>query len=383
MKIHEYQAKELFRAHGIPTPRGIVCRAREEVGRAHDELGGSLSVVKAQIHAGGRGKGGGVQLSRSRAAAEEHAGTMLGKPLITHQTGPLGRVVSKILVEEGLDIDREYYVALAVDRVRECPVLIASAEGGVEIEQVPHDKLIKEPVDINSGLRPYQARAVAYGLGLTGDAAKEGARIVQALARLFIDLDCSLAEINPLVLLKNGHVVALDAKINFDDNALFRHKDLLELRDPEEEDPAEARAAQHDLSYVKLGGSIGCMVNGAGLAMGTMDIIQHAGGEPANFLDVGGDASVERVTEAFKIITEDRNVRAIMVNIFGGIVKVDLIAEGILAAVQTVGLQVPLVVRLEGTNVERGRKLLKESGLAITSASDMADAAQKAVGAAG
>jgi succinyl-CoA synthetase beta subunit len=382
MNIHEFQAKGLFREYGIPVPRGVPCQAVDDVAAACDELGGSVWVVKAQIHAGGRGKAGGVRIARSKDEAVEHAQALLGSTLVTHQTGPAGRKVSKLLIEEGLAIKNEFYAALAVDRRRGGPVIIASAEGGVEIESVPEEKLLKEPVDVYEGLRPFQARALAYGLGLTGDAAKGAASLLRKLARLFVDKDCSLAEINPLVELEDGRVLALDAKINFDDNALFRHKDVEELRDPDEEDPAEARAAQFDLSYVNLDGTIGCMVNGAGLAMGTMDIIQHHGGSPANFLDVGGAASADRVTEAFKIICEDPNVKAILVNIFGGIVKCDLIAEGILEAVKTAELKVPLVVRLEGTNVDRGRQLLQDSGLPIITANDMTDAAQKAVEAA-
>jgi len=382
MKIHEYQAKALFERFAIPVPRGRLCRTADDAGRAHEALGSAVSVVKAQIHAGGRGKAGGVRLAKSRAQAEEHARALLGHTLRTHQTGPEGRTVTKLLVEEGLSIAREFYAAIAVDRKRGGPVLIASAEGGVEIESVPRERLLQEALDPHEGLRPFQARATAFGLGLGGASATEGAKVLRALARLFLDLDASLAEINPLVLLADGRVLALDAKVNFDDNALARHPELLELRDPEEEDPAEARAAAHDLSYVKLDGSIGCMVNGAGLAMATMDIIRHHGGAPANFLDVGGGASVERVTEAFRIICDDANVRAILVNIFGGIVKCDLIAEGILGAVKSVKLRVPLVVRLEGTNVERGRQLLRDSGLPIETAADMTEAAKKAVGAA-
>ena len=382
MNIHEFQAKGLFREYGIPVPRGTACRSIEEVRTACDELGGGVCVVKAQIHAGGRGKAGGVRIAKSSEEAIEHARTLLGAILVTHQTGPAGRKVSKLLVEEGLEIEREFYAALAVDRQRGGPVIIASAEGGVEIESVPQDKLLKEPIDIHDGLRPFQARALAYGLGLSGDSAKQAAALLGKLARLFIDLDCSLAEINPLVVLRDGKVLALDAKINFDDNALFRHTAVQELRDAEEEDPIEARAANFDLSYVNLDGNIGCMVNGAGLAMATMDIIQHHGGAPANFLDVGGAASAERVTEAFKIILEDPSVKAILVNIFGGIVQCDIIAEGVLEAVQAVQLRVPLVVRLEGTNVDRGRALLEESGLTIITARDMSEAARKAVEAA-
>jgi succinyl-CoA synthetase beta subunit len=382
MNVHEYQAKGLFRDFGIPVPQGHLCRTVEDVRRAYAALGGGVVVVKAQIHAGGRGKAGGVKIARSADEAASHAKALLGKALVTHQTGPEGRVVTKLLVEEGLAIRKEFYAALAVDRRRGGPVMIASAEGGVEIESVPQEKLLKEPVDVHEGLRAFQARAIAYGLGLTGDSAKQGAEVLRSLALLFVEKDCSLAEINPLVLLEDGRVLALDAKVNFDDNALFRHADAAALRDPEEEDPAEARAREFDLSYVSLDGTIGCMVNGAGLAMATMDIIQHAGGKPANFLDVGGGASKERVTAAFKIILADEAVRAILVNIFGGIVKCDLIAEGILEAVKEVHLKVPLVVRLEGTNVERGRKLLKESGLKILAATDMTDAARKAVEAA-
>jgi succinyl-CoA synthetase beta subunit len=382
MNVHEYQAKGLFRDFGIPVPQGHLCRTVEDVRRAYAALGGGTVVVKAQIHAGGRGKAGGVKIARSADDAAKYAQGMLGKPLVTHQTGPEGRVVTKLLVEEGLAIKKEFYAALAVDRRRGGPVMIASAEGGVEIESVPQEKLLKEPVDVNEGLRAFQARAIAYGLGLSGDSAKQGTEVLGKLARLFVAKDCSLAEINPLVLLEDGRVLALDAKVNFDDNALFRHPDAAALRDPEEEDPAEAKAKEWDLSYVSLDGSIGCMVNGAGLAMATMDIIQHAGGKPANFLDVGGGASKERVTAAFKIILADEAVRAILVNIFGGIVKCDLIAEGILEAVKEVHLKVPLVVRLEGTNVERGRQLLKESGLKVVAATDMTDAAKKVVEAA-
>ncbi|MHC4959496.1 MAG: ADP-forming succinate--CoA ligase subunit beta [Planctomycetota bacterium] len=382
MKIHEYQAKGLFRDYGMAVPRGVYCDSVDQVGAACDQLGGSVWVVKAQIHAGGRGKAGGVRIAKSKAEALDHAGAILGSTLVTHQTGPEGKVVKKLLIEEGLAIQSEYYAAIVIDRERGGPVMIASSEGGVEIESVPEDQLIFEPLDIREGLRPFQARSIAYGLGLTGDSAKAGAKLLAGLARVFLDEDCSLAEINPLVLLEDGRVIALDGKINFDDNALDRHPKVAALRDLDEEDPAEFRAAEHDLSYVNLDGNIGCMVNGAGLAMGTMDIIQVHGGTPANFLDVGGAASAERVTEAFKIITEDPRVKAILVNIFGGIVKCDVIAEGILEAVEAVGLKVPLVVRLEGTNVDRGRKLLAESGLTIINAADMTDAARKAVEAA-
>jgi succinyl-CoA synthetase beta subunit len=382
MKIHEYQAKELLRQHGISVPRGMLCRTPAEAGDAHDSLGGGVSVVKAQIHAGGRGKAGGVKVAKSRAQAEEFARGMLGQVLKTYQTGPEGQRVGKVLVEEGLAIDKEFYAAIAVDRKRGGPVLIVSSEGGVEIESVPKERLHTEAIDVREGLRPFQARAAARALGLQGDSAADAAKQLAALARLFTALDCSIAEINPLVLLRGGRLLALDAKVNFDENALFRHPDFEALRDPAEENPAEARAAKWNLSYVKLDGTIGCMVNGAGLAMATMDIIRHHGGMPANFLDVGGGASVERVTEAFRIICEDQNVRAILVNIFGGIVKCDLIAEGILGAVKATGLSLPLIVRLEGTNVERGREMLRSSGLKIVNAGDMTDAARKAVEAA-
>ena len=382
MNIHEFQAKGLFRDFGIPVPQGVECRTLDDVRAACEQLPGDVCVVKAQIHAGGRGKAGGVKIAKSPDEAVQYAEAMLGSTLVTHQTGPEGRVVRRLLVEEGLSIAREFYAAIAVDRAQGGPVFIASTEGGVEIESVPQDQLIKERMHPYEGLRPFQAMSIAYRLGLSGDAAKAGAKTVRALSQLFLKLDCSLAEINPLVELTDGRVLALDAKVNFDENALFRHPNIVELRDPDEEDPAEARAAEHSLSYVNLDGNIGCMVNGAGLAMGTMDIIQHHGGSPANFLDVGGGVSVERVTEAFKIITEDPNVKTILINIFGGIVKCDLIAEGVLGAVKAVGLEVPLVVRLEGTNVERGRQLLAESGLPIITATDMTDAARKAVEAA-
>jgi len=386
MNIHEFQAKGLFRDYGIPVPEGVPCHSVDEVGAAYQQLsqntGGQIVVVKAQIHAGGRGKAGGVRIAKSRAEAVEHAKALLGSTLVTHQTGPEGKVVNKLLVEEGLDIAKEFYVAIAVDRSSGGPVMIASSEGGVEIESVPQDQLIKAPIDVYEGLFDFQARAVAYGLGLNGDAAKSCAKILKKLARMFVDKDCSLAEINPLVRLTDDRVLALDAKINFDDNALYRHPNIQKLRDPTEEDAAEARAAQFNLSYVNLDGNIGCMVNGAGLAMGTMDTIKLHGGFPANFLDVGGGVSVERVTEAFKIITEDPSVKAILINIFGGIVKCDLIAEGVLQAVKVVDLKVPLIVRLEGTNVDRGRQLIAESDLKVITATDMTDAAKKAVEAA-
>jgi succinyl-CoA synthetase beta subunit len=390
MKIHEYQAKEILRKYGVPVPRGIAAFGVDEAARAAEQLiaetGSEVVVVKAQIHAGGRGKGGGVKVVKGAAAARDTAQTMLGMTLVTPQTGPGGRVVKRLLVEQGVDIARELYAGMLVDRSNGRIVVMASAEGGMDIEEVAAkspEKILKEHVDPVLGLAGYQARNLAFGLGLKGDAAKNAAAFLQKLYRAFVDIDGSLAEINPLVVTKQGQVLALDCKMNFDDNALYRHKDVEELRDLDEEEPAEIEAKKFDLSFIKLEGTIGCMVNGAGLAMSTMDIIKHFGGEPANFLDVGGGATADKVTAAFKIITADPAVKSIFVNIFGGIMKCDTIADGIIAAVKEVGLKVPLVVRLEGTNVELGRKRLAESGLKVTAATDMADGAKKAVAAAG
>jgi len=390
MKIHEYQAKEILRKYGVPVPRGIAVFGVDEAARAAEQLiaetGGEVVVVKAQIHAGGRGKGGGVKVVKGAAAARDTAQAMLGMTLVTPQTGPGGRVVKRLLIEQGVDIARELYAGMLVDRTNGRIVVMASAEGGMDIEEVAAktpEKILKEHVDPVLGLAGYQARNLAFGLGLKGDAAKNAAAFLQKLYRAFVDVDGSLAEINPLVVTKQGQVLALDCKMNFDDNALYRHKDVEELRDLDEEEPAEIEAKKHDLSFIKLDGTIGCMVNGAGLAMSTMDIIKHYGAEPANFLDVGGGATTEKVTAAFKIITADPSVKSIFVNIFGGIMKCDTIADGIIAAVKEVGLKVPLVVRLEGTNVELGRKRLAESGLKVTAATDMADGAKKAVAAAG
>jgi len=385
MKIHEYQAKQILKTYGVPVPRGEVVFTADDAFAAAKRLGTSVVVVKAQIHAGGRGKGGGVKVVKSAEDATQAAAKMIGMRLVTYQTGPEGSVVSRVLVEEGLEIARELYLGIVLDRSTERPVVMVSQDGGVEIEKVAHDtpdRIHKAFVNPALGLQPYQARQLAFRLGLKPDQIGKAVKTMMALYQAFLATDASLLEINPLIVTGAGDLVALDAKINFDDNALYRHQDIRELRDLQEEAPLEVEASKFSLNYIKLDGTIGCMVNGAGLAMATMDIIQHAGGKPANFLDVGGGASKERVTEAFKIIVEDESVRAILVNIFGGIVKCDLIAEGILAAVKEVRLKVPLVVRLEGTNVERGRQLLKESGLPVTSATDMADAARKAVEAA-
>jgi succinyl-CoA synthetase beta subunit len=385
MKIHEYQAKALFREAGIPVPEGEVATTPDEAAAAYERLGGELAVVKAQIHAGGRGKGGGVKLVRSADEAGEAATAILGKPLVTHQTGPEGQVVKTLLVEAGSSIAHEYYVGITLDRRLGRPVLMVSTEGGVEIETVAAatpEKILKADVNPLAGLQPWQARTLAHGLGLPARAIRPACDVFTKLVELFVGKDASLVEVNPLVLTGSDEVVALDGKMTFDSSGLYRHPDVLELRDVDEEDPREAEAAAAGLTYISLDGSIGCLVNGAGLAMGTMDTIQLAGGEPANFLDVGGGATAEQVTAAFKIILSDGNVKAILVNIFGGIMKCDVIAEGILAAAKEVGIKLPLVVRLEGTNVERGRELLESSELEIISASDLADAAAKAVEAA-
>jgi succinyl-CoA synthetase beta subunit len=392
MKIHEYQAKQLFREAGIAVPAGSVARTPDEAAAAWEALArgpaggapaaGTLAVVKAQIHAGGRGKGGGVKLVRSAAEARAAAAGMLDKPLITHQTGPGGQLVRTLLVEAGSDIAHEYYVGLTVDRSRAQPVLMASTQGGMDIEHVAAttpELILREAVDPEAGLRPWQARRLGYALGIPAAAQRATQDLLVRLVRLYLDKDCSLVEINPLVLTRAGQVLALDGKINFDSNALYRHPAIVALRDLHEEDPREVAAAEAGLQYIALDGTIGCLVNGAGLAMGTMDTIQLAGGAPANFLDVGGGASREQVTAAFRIILSDSKVRAILVNIFGGIMKCDVIAEGIIAAARETAIAVPLVVRLEGTNVERGRALLEQSGIDIITASSLADAADKAV----
>ena len=383
MKIHEYQAKEILRRHGVAVPRGLLASSPEEAEAAAGQLGGTI-VVKAQIHAGGRGKGGGVKLAHSPAEARQHAQAMLGMMLKTPQTGPAGQRVRKVYVEEGCRIARELYLGLTLDRDAGRMALMASTEGGMDIEEVAAhqpEKILREWIDPLIGLAGFQARRVAFKLGLSGDAVGAFVRFATGLYQACLATDASLVEVNPLVVTAEGGVLALDAKMNFDDNALFRHKEIVALRDPDEEDPKEALAKEHDLSYIALHGNIGCMVNGAGLAMATMDVIQLAGGQPANFLDVGGGADEAKVTNAFKILLSDPDVKGVLVNIFGGIMKCDVIANGIVAAARQVSLQIPLVVRLEGTNVELGRKILAESGLAITPADDLGDAARKAVAA--
>ena len=389
MKIHEYQGKQLFRKYGVPVPIGIAATSAEEaiaaIPKVQKDAGTEVVVVKAQIHAGGRGKGGGVKVAKTAADAEAAVKQIFGMQLVTPQTGPEGKKVQRILVEQGLAIDHEFYLGMLLDRATGRVTVMASREGGMDIEEVAEshpEKIIKVSVDPATGWQDYQSRQLAKDLGMEGKAAGELAKFMRALTRAYDDLDCSLLEINPLITTKDGKVLALDAKINFDDNAMFRHPELEELRDPNEEDPSELEAKKWDLSYIALDGNIGCMVNGAGLAMSTMDIIKFYGGAPANFLDVGGGATAEKVTAAFKIITSSPDVKAIFVNIFGGIMKCDTIAQGVITAVKEVGLKVPLVVRLEGTNVELGKKMLSESGLNILAAADMADGAQKVVKAA-
>ncbi len=382
MNIHEYQAKAILRQFGAPVPKGMPAFTIDEAVKAAEVLGGPIWVVKAQIHAGGRGKGGGVKVVKSVEEVKREAGRMLGMTLVTHQTGPHGRVVKRLYIEDGSSIARELYLSALVDRGRSRIAFIASTEGGMDIEEVAKtapEKIQTFTVDPAAGYSPYVGLDIATALKLKGDQAKQCGRLIKSLYDAFIAKDMSLLEINPLVVTKDGALICLDAKINFDDNALFRHPDVMELRDPGEEDPKEREAAEYDLNYVKLDGSIGCMVNGAGLAMATMDIIKLYGEEPANFLDVGGGASREKVTAAFKIIVSDPNVKGILVNIFGGIMKCDIIAEGIVAAAHELSLKVPLVVRLEGTNVEKGKEILAKSGLAIISANDLNDAAQKIV----
>ena len=382
MNIHEYQGKEIFRSMGVAVPEGRVAFTAEEAVEKAKELNSDVYVVKAQIHAGGRGKAGGVKIAKSLSEVETYANELLGKQLVTHQTGPEGKEVKRLYIEEGCDIQKEYYVGFVIDRATDKVTLMASEEGGTEIEEVAAqtpEKIFKETIDPVVGLSPYQARRIAFNINIPKESVGKATKFLLALYNVFIEKDCSIVEINPLVTTGDGHVLALDAKLNFDDNALFKHKDILELRDLEEEDPKEIEASKYDLSYIALDGDIGCMVNGAGLAMATMDTINHFGGNPANFLDVGGGATKEKVTEAFKIILGDDNVKGIFVNIFGGIMKCDVIAEGIVAAVKEVELTLPLVVRLEGTNVERGKAILNESGLAIEPAATMAEGAQKIV----
>jgi len=386
MKIHEYQAKAILSRYGVTTPRGEVAFTKEEAREAAQRLKSQIVVVKAQIHAGGRGKGGGVKLARSADEAAEIASGILGMTLVTAQTGPQGRVVRRLLIEEGLDIKRELYLGLLVDRESGRPVFMASAAGGMEIEQVAKENpeaILREQIHPAVGLQPYQARKIAFGLGLTGEQAAAATPFLQALYRAFMDTDASLLEINPCVLTGEGKLVALDAKMTFDDNGLFRHKDLRELRDLDEEDPLEVEASKYGLNYIKLDGSVACMVNGAGLAMATMDIIKYAGGSPANFLDVGGGASADQVKNAFRILMSDPAVKAVFINIFGGILRCDVLATGVVAAANDLHVAVPIVVRMEGTNVERGQQILRESGLNFTIADGMKDGAQKVVALAG
>jgi succinyl-CoA synthetase beta subunit len=383
MKIHEYQGKELLRKFGVPVPRGIVARSPEEAYQAAKELATDVVVVKAQIHAGGRGKGGGVKLAKSPEEAREIARQMLGMKLVTHQTGPEGREVRVLLIEEGLPIDKEFYLGIVLDRASGRPVFMASEAGGMDIEEVAAktpERILKETVDPAVGFRAFQARKLAFGLGIGSSLINQAVKFMQSLYDASEQMDASLMEINPFLLTKDNRLIALDAKVNFDDNALFRHKEFLDLRDLNEEDPLEIEASKFDLNYIKLDGNIACMVNGAGLAMATMDIIKLAGGEPANFLDVGGGASQERVEAAFRILLADENVNAVLINIFGGIVRCDMVARGVVEAAKKLNIQVPVVVRLEGTNVEEGQRVIRESGMNFTVANGMKDAAEKVVG---
>lgn len=382
MKIHEYQGKEILRKFGVTVPQGRVARTAEKARNIAQELGGGTVVVKAQIHAGGRGKGGGVKLAKNPEEAYQHATEIIGMQLVTHQTGPEGKRVNQVLVEQGLPIARELYVGVVLDRSRSQLVMMASTEGGVEIEKVAAEtpeRIMKEYIDPLTGLRAAQARKLAFGLGLAGDAFKNAVRFFQALYKAYVESDCSLAEINPLVVTTDGRVLALDAKINFDDNALDRHPEYNELRDLSEEEPLEVEASKYKLNYIKLDGEVGCMVNGAGLAMATMDIIKLAGSSPANFLDVGGGASAETVENGFRILLSDKNVKAVLINVFGGIVRCDRIANGVIQAARNVHINVPLVVRLEGTNAKEAGMILADSGLPILVAGDLKDAAQKVV----
>ena len=386
VKIHEYQAKSVLARFGVPVPRGEVASTAAEAGEIARRLGGGVAVVKAQIHAGGRGKGGGVKLAKSPAEAEDLARRIIGITLVTHQTGPEGRKVGRVLIEEGLQIDRELYLSIVIDRAAACPVIIASAAGGMDIEEVAAshpEQILREYIDRGTGIIPFQARKLAFGVGLEAGPANKLVKLLEAVYRAFIETDASMVEINPLILTKEGDLVALDAKMTFDDNALYRHADLRDFRDLSEEDPLEVEASKCSLNYIKLDGNIGCMVNGAGLAMATMDIIKIAGGEPANFLDVGGGANAEQIRNAFKILMTDTNVRAVLINIFGGILRCDVLAQGVIAAVKELGVPVPIVIRMEGTNVEEGKRILKDSGLNFTTADSMGEAAEKVVALAG
>jgi len=384
MKIHEYQAKALLARYGVPVPRGEVVMSVKEAEAAAARIGGSV-VVKAQIHAGGRGKGGGVKVAKNAAEAAEVARKILGMTLVTHQTGPEGRVVHRVLIEETLPIERELYLGIVLDRARGKNVFMASADGGVEIEEVAAktpERILKEAIEPGLGLLPFQARNLAFGIGITGPAANLAAQAMMALARANEALDASLAEINPFILTKDGKVYALDAKMNLDDNAMFRHKDLIELRDLNEEDPLEVEASRFGLTYIKLDGNVACLVNGAGLAMATMDIVKFAGGSPANFLDAGGGANVEQIKNAFRILLSDKSVKAVLINVFCGILRGDIVATGVVEAVREMTVKVPIVVRMEGTNADQGRQILKDSGLKVTVAEGMRDAAEKVVAAA-
>jgi succinyl-CoA synthetase beta subunit len=382
VKIHEYQAKSVLARFGVPVPRGEVAVTAAEAGEIARRLGGDISVVKAQIHAGGRGKGGGVKLAKSATEAEQLAKGMIGMTLVTHQTGPEGRKVGRVLIEEGLQIDRELYVSVLIDRAAAAPVIIASAAGGMDIEEVAAkepDKILREHVDRATGIVPFQARKLAFGMGLPGSVANKFVKVLESIYKAFIETDASMIEINPLILTKGGDLLALDAKVTFDDNALYRHPDLRDFRDLTEEDPLEVEASKFSLNYIRLDGNIGCMVNGAGLAMATMDIIKLSGGEPANFLDVGGGANAEQIKNAFRILMMDTNVKAVLINIFGGILRCDVLAAGVIAAVTDLGVPVPIVVRMEGTNVEEGKRMLKDSGLKFATADSMGEAAEQVV----
>ncbi|MBA3631281.1 MAG: ADP-forming succinate--CoA ligase subunit beta [Acidobacteria bacterium] len=385
MKIHEYQGKELLEQYGVPVPNSIVAKTPEEAEQAAKDLGTDLTVVKAQIHAGGRGKGGGVKLAKSPAEARKIAEEMLGMRLVTHQTGAEGREVKTLLIEEGLPIDKEFYLGITLDRVSGRNVFMASAAGGMDIEKIAAETpelILKETIDPAVGFRPFQARKLAFGLGIPSELINQAAKFMLSLYNAFEKMDATIVEINPFLLTKDNRLIALDAKVNFDDNAMFRHKNYAELRDLNEEEPLEIEASKSDLSYIKLDGDIGCMVNGAGLAMATMDIIKLAGGEPANFLDVGGGASQERVEDAFRILLADQNVKAVLINIFGGIVRCDMVARGVVEAAKNLGVGIPIVARLAGTNVEEGKKVLHDSGVNIISADGMRGAAEKVVSAA-
>jgi succinyl-CoA synthetase beta subunit len=386
VKIHEYQAKSVLARYGVPVPRGEVAFTPAEAVDAAKRLGGRVNVIKAQIHAGGRGKGGGVKIARSPDEVEQFAKQLIGMTLVTHQTGPEGRKVGRVLVEEGLEIERELYLSILIDRASAAPVIIGSAAGGMDIEEVAAkepEKILREHINPGTGIIPFQGRKLAFGMGLGAGPANKLVKLLDAIYKAFIETDASMIEINPLILTKSGDLLALDAKVTFDDNALYRHPDLKELRDIGEEDPLEVEASTFSLNYIRLDGNIGCMVNGAGLAMATMDIIKLAGGEPANFLDVGGGANAEQIKNAFRILMADKNVKAVLINIFGGILRCDVLAQGVIAAVTELGVRVPIVVRMEGTNVEEGKRMLRESALSFTTADSMGEAADTVVSLAG